>query len=62
MTSLTPESPLATNERRKDAQNAPSSLGPTSRPNTSLSPVCAFTPTAMTTAVEATLPSWRALT
>jgi site-specific DNA recombinase len=53
---------LATNERRKDAQNAPSSLGPTSRPKTSLSPVWALTPTTMTTAVEATLPSWRALT
>jgi len=35
--------------------------GPTSKPNTSLAPVCSFTPTAMTTATEATCPSWQAL-
>ena len=62
VTSLTPERPRATRERRKALQNAPSSLGPTSKPNTSLSAVSPFTPTANTTATEATRPSWRALT
>ena len=47
---------------QEGAQNAPSSLGPTSKPKTSLSPVWAFTPTAITTAVETTLPSCRAFT
>ena len=57
-----PQSPRATKERKKaPREKAPSSLGPTSKPKTSLSPVSPFTPTAMTTAVEATCPSWRHL-
>ena len=39
-------SPWATKERKKASQKAPSSPGPTSKPKISLSPLCAFTPTA----------------
>src|ERR687898_3313162 len=45
VTSLTPRRPRATKERRKEIQNAPSSLGPTSSPKTSRSPLLQFTPT-----------------
>src|SRR5215207_1555924 len=59
VTSFTPQSPRPTKERRKEVQNASSSLGPTSPALIPLSPVSPFTPTAITTAVEATRPSWR---
>ena len=48
MTSCTPESPLATRERKKASQPAPSSLVTTSRPSTSRLPL-ALTPVAITT-------------
>src|SRR5215211_5273509 len=54
VTNRTPDRPLATKERKKESQKEPSSLGPTSNPKTSLSPLSAFTPTAITTAIEAT--------
>jgi hypothetical protein len=57
VTSLTLGRPRATRERKNDVQKASSSLGPTSTPNTSRSPVFPFTPTAMITATEATRPS-----
>ena len=44
VTSLTPHSPRATKERKKALQKAPSSLGPTSKPKTSRSPLCAVHP------------------
>ena len=54
MTSCTPASPRAFNERRKAVQNAPSSESPTSNPSTSRRP-SAVTPVAITTAWDTTL-------
>lgn len=62
VTSLTPPRPRETNERRKAPRKAPSSLGPTSRPSASRSPVLPLTPMAITTATETTRSSWRAFT
>src|SRR5262245_22391383 len=49
-TRRTPPRPRATSPRRKASQKAPPSLGPTSSPSTSRSPV-AVTPMARTTAI-----------
>ena len=58
MTRRTPVSPRARSERRKEVQNALSSLSPTARPNTSRLP-SALTPVATTMALETTrAPSW----
>ena len=53
MTSCTPPSPRAFNERRNAVQNAPSSESPTSKPSTSRRP-SAVTPVAITTAWDTT--------
>ena len=60
MTSCTPPSPRAFNDRRNPVQKAPSSLSPTAKPSTSRRPSAA-TPVAITTAWETTRRFTRAL-
>jgi len=61
MTTWTPARPLATRLRRNWCQTAPSSLGPTSSPSTSRSPL-ERTPIATTTATATTRPPSRTCT
>ena len=60
MTSCTPLSPRAFDDRRNAVQNAPSSESPTSNPRTSRRP-SAVTPVAITTAWDTTRRSTLAL-